>query len=155
MAISINAEYSETGTTMPSAMAKWCSTAGDVFLAALVVATAQDIRGAQQSEQRAEFGVLKARGKTARENVLYGYIVDPESGKIIAAIRHGEVFRSDKDEVRIAIVLNANIYDLMGNFVGRLDDQHLIDVRTWTMPVAFRKLLEVSQDGHHPALSSS
>jgi hypothetical protein len=87
--------------------------------------------------------------------VLYGYIVDPENGKIVAVIRRGEVFRNDKDEARIAIVLNANIYDLMGNFVGRLDDQHLIDVRTWTMPVAFRKLLEVPQDGRHPALSSS
>jgi hypothetical protein len=43
--------------------------------------------------------------------VLFGYIVDPENGKIVAVIRHGEVFRNDKDEARIAIVL--------GSFDGR------------------------------------
>jgi hypothetical protein len=74
--------------------------------------------------------------------VLFGYIVDPETGKIAAVIRHGEVFRNDREGARIANVINANVYDLMGNFIGRLDDQHLIDVRTWSMPVAFRKLLE-------------
>jgi hypothetical protein len=74
--------------------------------------------------------------------VLFGYIVDPETGKIVAVIRYGEVFRNDKDGTRIATVLNANLYDLMGNFVGRLDDQHMIDVRTWSMPIAFRNLLQ-------------
>ena len=74
--------------------------------------------------------------------MFYGYIVDPETGKNVAVIRHGEVFRDDKERARIAIVINANLYDLSGNLVGRLDDQHLIDVRTWSMPIAFRELLE-------------
>jgi hypothetical protein len=74
--------------------------------------------------------------------VLFGYIVDPDTGKIIAVIRHGEVFRNDEDGARIATVLNANVYDLTGHFIGRLDDQHVIDVRTWSMPIAFRNLLQ-------------
>ena len=76
--------------------------------------------------------------------MLHGYIVDPETGKNVAVIRHGEVFRDDKEGARIAIVLNANLYDLNGNLVGRLDGQHVIDVRTWTMPVGFRNLLEAN-----------
>ena len=74
--------------------------------------------------------------------MLHGYIIDPETGKNVAVIRQGEVFRDDKEGARIAIVLNANLYDLSGNLVGRLDGQHVIDVRTWSMPVAFRDLLE-------------
>jgi hypothetical protein len=74
--------------------------------------------------------------------MLHGYIIDPETGKNVAVIRHGEVFRDDKEGARIAIVLNANLYDLSGNLVSRLDGQHVIDVRTWSMPVAFRDLLE-------------
>jgi hypothetical protein len=46
------------------------------------------------------------------------------------------------------------LYDLNGNLIGRLDEQNMIDVRTWSMPVAFRKLLGVPQDGRHPDLMS-
>jgi hypothetical protein len=74
--------------------------------------------------------------------MLHGYIVDPDTGKSVAVIRHGEVFRDDQEGARIAIVVNANLYDLSGNLVGRLDGQHVIDVRTWSMPIAFRILLE-------------
>ena len=81
--------------------------------------------------------------------MLHGYIIDPDTGKIVAVIRNGEVFRDDKEGARIAIVLNANLYDLGGNLVGRLDGQRVIDVRTWSMPIAFRKLLE-GETAHHP-----
>jgi hypothetical protein len=74
--------------------------------------------------------------------MLHGYIVDPNTGKSVAVIRHGEVFRDDQEGARIAIVINANLYDLSGNLVGHLDGQHVIDVRTWSMPIAFRDLLE-------------
>lgn len=74
--------------------------------------------------------------------MLFGYIVDPDTGKIVAVIRHGEVFRNVKGGARIAIVLNANLYDLNGNLVGRLDNQNMIDVRTWSMTIAFRNLLQ-------------
>ena len=74
--------------------------------------------------------------------MLQGYIVDPETGKVVAVIRHGEVFRDDEEGAKIATVLNANLYDLSGNLVGRLDGPHAIDVRTWSMPIAVRNLLE-------------
>ena len=70
--------------------------------------------------------------------MLHGYIVDPETGKNVAVIRNGEVFRDDKEGAKIATVLNANLYDLSGNLVGRLDGPHAIDVRTWSMPIALR-----------------
>ena len=81
--------------------------------------------------------------------MLQGYIVDPETGKVVAVIRHGEVFRDDEEGAKIATVLNANLYDLSGNLVGRLDGPHAIDVRTWSMPIAVRNLLE-GETGHHP-----
>ena len=68
--------------------------------------------------------------------MLQGYIVDPESGKVVAVIRHGEVFLDGKEGAKIATVLNANLYDLSGNLLGRLDGPHAIDVRTWSMPIA-------------------
>jgi hypothetical protein len=74
--------------------------------------------------------------------MLHGYIIDPDTGKNVAIIRHGEVFRDDQEGARIAIVINANLYDLSGNLVGRLDGQHMIDVSTWCMPIAFRNVLE-------------
>jgi hypothetical protein len=74
--------------------------------------------------------------------MLHGYIVDPETGKVVAVIRHGEVFRDDEEGAKIATVVNANLYDLSGNLVGRLDGPNAIDVRTWSMPIAFRNLLE-------------
>jgi hypothetical protein len=80
--------------------------------------------------------------------MLQGYIVDPETGKVVAVIRHGEVFRDDKEGAKIATVLNANLYDLSGNLVGRLDGPQAIDVRTWSMPIAVRNLLE-GETAHH------
>jgi len=74
--------------------------------------------------------------------MLHSYIVDPNTGKSVAVIRHGEIFRDDQEGARIAIVINANLYDLSGNLVGHLDGQHVVDVRTWFMPIAFRNLLE-------------
>ena len=74
--------------------------------------------------------------------MLQGYIVDPETGKVVAVIRNGEVFRDDEEGAKIATVVNANLYDLSGNLVGRLEGPHAIDVRTWSMPIAVRNLLE-------------
>jgi hypothetical protein len=105
---------------------------------------------ARESEQRAEFGVVNVNiGQAEQKNMLQGYIVDPETGKVVAVIRHGEVFREGKEGAKIATVLNANLYDLGGNLVGRLDGPHAIDVRTWSMPVAARNLLE-GETAHRP-----
>jgi hypothetical protein len=84
--------------------------------------------------------------------MLQGYIVDPETGKVVAVIRNGEVFRDGKEGAKIATVLNANLYDLSGKFLGRLDGPHAIDVRTWSMPLPVRNLLE-GETTHHPVLA--
>ena len=81
--------------------------------------------------------------------MLQGYIVDPETGKVVAVIRNGEVFRQDEEGAKIATVINGNLYDLSGNLVGRLDGPHAIDVRTWSMPIAVRNLLE-GKTARHP-----
>ena len=76
--------------------------------------------------------------------MLQGYIVDPETGKVVAVIRHGEVFCQDEEGAKIATVVNGNLYDLSGKFVGRLDGPHAIDVRTWSMPIAMRNFLKIT-----------
>jgi hypothetical protein len=70
------------------------------------------------------------------------FIVDQETGKNVAIIRNGEVFRDDREGAKIAIVLNDYLYDLKGVLVGRLEGQHVIDASTRSMPGAFRELLE-------------
>jgi len=80
--------------------------------------------------------------------MLQGYIVDPETGQGCRCNSPRRGFRDDEEGAKIAIVLNANLYDLSGNLVGRLDGPHAIDVRTWSMPIAVRSLLE--ETAHHP-----
>jgi hypothetical protein len=87
------------------------------------------------------------------KSMLQGYIVDPETGKVVAVIRNDEIFRDGKEGAKIATVLNGNLYDLTGSFVGRLDGPHAIDVRAWSMPVAVMNFLE-RQTGHQPILAS-
>jgi hypothetical protein len=62
-------------------------------------------------------------------------ILDAKTRKIVAIIRNGEVFRDD-DGARIAVFVGSNLYDLDGNFLGRLDGC------TRSLPIALRKLLE-------------
>jgi hypothetical protein len=73
-----------------------------------------------------------------------GLISDPETDKIVAIIRGGQVdrFRRDTEWAKIATVLGTCLYDLSGNLVGHLHGQHVIDPSTQSMPVAFRELLE-------------
>jgi hypothetical protein len=48
------------------------------------------------------------------------FILDPKTRKVVAIIRNGGVFRDD-DGARIAVFVGSNLYDLNGNFLGRLD----------------------------------
>ena len=64
------------------------------------------------------------------------FIFDPEISKNVAVIRNGEVFRDDNEGARIAVLVGSNLYDLKGNFLGRLDGC------TRSLPIGFRKLLE-------------
>ena len=68
-------------------------------------------------------------------------IADQDTGKIVAIMRGGEVFRDDREGARIAIVLNNYLYDLNGVLVGHLNGRHVIDANTRSMPIGFRKLL--------------
>ena len=69
-------------------------------------------------------------------------IADQDTGKNVAIMRGGEVFRDDRERARIAIVLNDYLYDLNGVLVGRLKGRHVIDANTRSTPIGFRKLLE-------------
>jgi hypothetical protein len=76
--------------------------------------------------------------------MVQGYIVDPETGRNVAIIRGGEVFRDDGKWRRFAIVLNEDLFDLRGELIGRLEGQHVVDASTrcMPMPIAFKNLLE-------------
>jgi|HubBroStandDraft_6_1064221.scaffolds.fasta_scaffold251840_2 hypothetical protein len=70
------------------------------------------------------------------------FIIDQDTGKNVAVIRDGEVFRADREGAKIATVLGVYLYDLKDNLVGYLHGHHVVDARTQSMPNAFRKLLE-------------
>ena len=59
-------------------------------------------------------------------------ILDPDTGKILAVVRNGEVFR---DGARIAVLVGAHMYDLNGNLLGNLAGDG-----SW--PISFNNLLE-------------
>ena len=66
-------------------------------------------------------------------------ICDPETDKIVAIIRDGEVFRfRDDTGPKIATAIGAYLYDLKGNLVGYLHGRHVIDASTQSMPIAFK-----------------
>jgi hypothetical protein len=60
-------------------------------------------------------------------------ILDPATAKIIAIVRNGGVWR---DGVRIAVLVGAHMYDLIGNLLGNLD------AGTGSLPISFKNLLE-------------
>ena len=69
-------------------------------------------------------------------------IADQDTGKNVAIMRGGEVFRDDREGARIATVLNDYLYDLNGILVGHLNGRHVVDANAGSMPIGFRKLLE-------------
>jgi hypothetical protein len=77
-----------------------------------------------------------------------GLISDPETDEIVAIIRGGEVYRfhNDTEGAKIAIIIGTCLYglngSLVGNLVGDLHGQHVINPSTQSMPVAFRELLK-------------
>ena len=75
-------------------------------------------------------------------NMAQDLIADQDTGKNVAIMRGGEVFRDDTEGPRVAIVLNDYLYDLNGVLVGHLKGRHVVDANTRSMPIGFRKLLE-------------
>ena len=64
------------------------------------------------------------------------FIFDCRTRKYVAMIRNGQVFRNNKEETRIAVLVGSNLYDVNGNFLGRLD------ACSSSLPIALRELLE-------------
>jgi hypothetical protein len=60
-------------------------------------------------------------------------ILDPDTGKSVAVVRNGEVFR---DGARIAVLVGAHMYDLNGNLLGQLA------AGAGSLPISFKNLLE-------------
>ena len=78
-------------------------------------------------------------------------ILDAKTRKIVAIIRNGEVFRDD-DGARIAVFVGSNLYDLDGNFLGRLDGcTRYLPI---ALTIALRKLLEGTTAVFSPYLLS-
>jgi hypothetical protein len=60
-------------------------------------------------------------------------ILNPDTGKIVAVVRNGGVWR---DGIRIAVLVGAHMYDLNGNLLGRLATED------GSLPISFKNLLE-------------
>jgi hypothetical protein len=60
-------------------------------------------------------------------------ILDPDTGKIMAVVRNGGVWR---DGVKIAVLVGAHMYDLNGNLLGTLA------AGDGSLPMSFKNLLK-------------
>jgi hypothetical protein len=68
-------------------------------------------------------------------NMAQDLIADQDTGKNVAIMRGGEVFRDDTEGARVAIVLHDYLYDLNGVLVGHLKGRHVVDANTRSMPI--------------------
>jgi hypothetical protein len=59
-------------------------------------------------------------------------ILDPDTGKILAVVRNGGVWR---DGARIAVLVGAHMYDLNGNLLGKLA------AGDGSLPISFKNLV--------------
>jgi hypothetical protein len=60
-------------------------------------------------------------------------ILDPDTGKILAVVRNGGVWR---DKARIALLVGQQMYDLNGNLLGQLA------AGSGPLPISFKNLVE-------------
>jgi hypothetical protein len=79
------------------------------------------------------------------------FILDPKTRKVFAIIRNGEVFR-DEDGARIAVFVGSNLYDLNGNFLGRLDG--CTRYLPMALTIALRELLEDTTAGNVASIAA-
>jgi hypothetical protein len=77
--------------------------------------------------------VFEARHMTQDFIFAQDVILDPDTGKIVAVVRNGGVFR---DGQRIAVLIGAHMYDLNGNLLGQLA------AGAGSLPISFKNLLE-------------
>jgi hypothetical protein len=64
------------------------------------------------------------------------FIFDPETRKVVALIRNGQVFRDDEEGAKVAYLVGSNLYDLSGNFLGGLNASGR------ALPIGLRTLLQ-------------
>src|ERR1700749_588512 len=77
--------------------------------------------------------VFEARHMTRDFIFAQDVILDPDTGKIVAVVRNGGVFR---DGARIAVLVGAHMYDLNGTLLGQLADGD------GSLPISFKNLVE-------------
>ena len=77
------------------------------------------------------------------KNFIFAHdvILDPDTGKVIAVVRDGGVWR---DGSKIAVLVGAQMYDLNGNLLGKLAEGSL--------PISFKNLVEGKSAHAKPAL---
>ena len=68
-------------------------------------------------------------------------ILDPDTGKILAVVRNGGVWR---DGAKIAVLVGAQMYDLNGNLLRKL--------AAGALPISFKNLVEGKSAQAEPAL---
>jgi hypothetical protein len=90
----------------------------------------------QLSGQERVFSVatlLSGGQKPMTKNFIFAHdvILDPETGKIVAVVRDGGVWR---DGAKIAVLVGSQMYDLNGNLLGKL--------AAGSLPISFKKLVE-------------
>jgi hypothetical protein len=75
------------------------------------------------------------RAKPMTQDFIFAQdvILDPDTGKIVAVVRNGGVWR---DGVRIAVLVGAQMYDLNGHLLGKLG------AGDGSLPKSFKNLLE-------------
>src|ERR1700733_6146381 len=73
--------------------------------------------------------------KTMTQDFIFAQdvILDPDTGKILAVVRNGGVWR---DGARIAVLIGAQMYDLNGNLLGKLA------AGAGSLPISFKNLVE-------------
>jgi hypothetical protein len=77
--------------------------------------------------------LFEAEPMTADFIFAQDVILDPDTGRILAVVRNGSVWR---DGARIAVLVGAHMYDLNGNLLGKLA------AGDGPLPISFKNLLE-------------
>jgi hypothetical protein len=89
--------------------------------------------GGDRREARSFARPFKAKPMTQDFIFAQDVILDPDTAKILAVVRNGEVWR---DGDRIAVLVGAHMYDLNGNLLGKLA------AGAGSLPISFRNLVE-------------
>ena len=74
---------------------------------------------------------LRAKTHDSGFHLAQDVILDPDTGKILAVVRNGGVWR---DGAKIAVLVGSQMYDLNGNLLGKL--------AAGSLPISFKNLVE-------------